>query len=149
MLKEGRPDVVAGTPERRSASSAISESKGGGSRVALRRVKTRDVPQPVRELCHLEPSATHVALKAVTPGSFAFGPKGVPHTFIAETDGARMLIGLQPVQFEGFLREIGEPAPERVPPPRPETPPNMELLLPIAERMGRQRAVRARDGSEP
>ena len=22
-------------------------------------------------------------------GSFAFGPKGVPHTFIAETDGAR------------------------------------------------------------
>jgi len=26
-------------------------------------------------------------------GSFAFGPKGVPHTFIAVTDGAKALIG--------------------------------------------------------
>ena len=38
-------------------------------------------------------------------GSFAFGPKGVPHTFIAETDGAKALIGFQPFHFEGFLRE--------------------------------------------
>lgn len=72
----------------------------------------------------------------LTAGSFAFGPKGVPHTFIAETEGARMLIGLQPVQFEGFLREVGEPAPERVLPPRPDAPPNMELILPIAEQHG-------------
>ena len=50
-------------------------------------------------------------------GSFAFGPKGVPHTFIAETDGARALVGFQPFLFEGFLREIGEPAAERVLPP--------------------------------
>jgi quercetin dioxygenase-like cupin family protein len=47
-------------------------------------------------------------------GSFAFGPKGVPHTFIAETDGARALIGFQPFLFEGFLREVGEPASGRV-----------------------------------
>src|SRR6266516_363882 len=72
----------------------------------------------------------------LTPGSFAFGPKGIPHTFIAETEGAKLLIGLQPLQFEGFLREVGEPATERVLPPRPETPPNMELLLPIAEKHG-------------
>src|SRR6187401_1296258 len=39
-------------------------------------------------------------------GSFAFGPKGVPHTFFAETDGARALIGFQPFLFEGFLREV-------------------------------------------
>src|SRR5215212_9397148 len=51
---------------------------------------------------------------SVTPGSFAFGPKGVPHTFIGETDGAKALIGFQPFQFEGFLREVGEPATERV-----------------------------------
>ena len=43
-------------------------------------------------------------------GSFAFGPKGVPHTFIAETEGARALIGFQPFLFEGFLHEVGEPA---------------------------------------
>src|SRR6266700_4956616 len=45
-------------------------------------------------------------------GSFAFGPRGVPHTFIAEPPyGGRALIGFQPFLFEGFLREVGEPEP--------------------------------------
>ena len=52
---------------------------------------------------------TQLSLKA---GSFAFGPKGVPHTFYAEAGGARALVGFAPMQFEGFLREVGEPAPE-------------------------------------
>ena len=43
----------------------------------------------------------------LTPGSFAFGPMGVPHTFIAETEGAKVLVGFGPVQFEGFMREAG------------------------------------------
>ena len=51
---------------------------------------------------------------SLSAGSFAFGPKGVPHTFIAETDGAKILIGFQPFHFEGFLREVGEPATERL-----------------------------------
>jgi len=34
---------------------------------------------------------TRLSLKA---GSFAFGPKGVPHTFYAEAGGARALVGL-------------------------------------------------------
>ena len=75
-------------------------------------------------------------IRALEPGSFAFGPKGVPHTFIGETDGAKALIGFQPFQFEGFLHEVGEPATERVLPPRLEAPPDMERLLPIAERNG-------------
>ena len=69
-------------------------------------------------------------------GSFAFGPRGVPHTFMAETDGARALIGFQPFLFEGFLREVGEPATERVLPPPLSAPPDMGRLLPIAERHG-------------
>jgi len=45
-------------------------------------------------------------------GSFAFGPRGVPNTFIAEPPyGGRALIGFQPFLFEGFLREVGEPEP--------------------------------------
>ena len=72
----------------------------------------------------------------LTAGSFAFGPHGVPHTFIAETDGATVLVGFQPFQFEGFIREVGEPAAERVLPPPPESPPDMERLLPIAEETG-------------
>ena len=72
----------------------------------------------------------------LTAGSFAFGPKGVPHTFIAETHGATALVGFQPFLFEGFMREAGEPATERVLPPPLETPPDMERLLPIASRNG-------------
>ena len=70
-------------------------------------------------------------------GSFAFGPKGVPHTFFSEApNGARTLIGFQPMQFEGFLREVGEPAPERVVPPPMEGHPDMARLIPIAARNG-------------
>ena len=75
---------------------------------------------------------------SLTAGSFAFGPKGVPHTFIGETDGAKALIGFQPFHFEGFLHEVGEPATERVLPPPLEAPPDMGRLLPIAARNGMQ-----------
>ena len=73
---------------------------------------------------------------SLTPGSFAFGPRGVPHTFIAETDGARALVGFQPFLFEGFLREVGVPAAERVLPPPLAAPPDMARLHPIGVRSG-------------
>ncbi len=54
----------------------------------------------------------------LTPGAFAFGPRRVPHTFIgASVEPARALVGLQPVMFEGFLREVGQPVTARVLPP--------------------------------
>src|SRR3954454_11519229 len=65
---------------------------------------------------------THLTL---TAGSFAFGPKGVPHTFYAEAGGAKALVGFAPMQFEGFLREVGEPAPERALPPPLDGPPDV------------------------
>ena len=73
---------------------------------------------------------------SLTAGSFAFGPKGVPHTFYAEAGGARALVGFAPAQFEGFQREVGEPAPERVLPPPMEGHPDMARLAPIAKRNG-------------
>jgi quercetin dioxygenase-like cupin family protein len=73
---------------------------------------------------------------SLAAGSFAFGPKGVPHTFIAETHGAKALVGFQPFHFEGFLREVGELAAERVLPPPLQAPPDMERLLPIGARNG-------------
>ena len=76
---------------------------------------------------------TRLSLK---PGSFAFGPKGVPHTFYAEGAGARALVGFAPMQFEGFLREVGEPAPERVLPPPPDAPPDVQQLIAIGKRNG-------------
>ena len=65
-----------------------------------------------------------------------FGPKGVPHTFYAEAGGARALVGFAPMQFEGFQREVGQPAPERVLPPPMEGHPDMARLAPIAKRNG-------------
>ena len=74
----------------------------------------------------------------LTAGGFAFGPKGVPHTFIGAGPGpTRALLGLAPMQFEGFLREVGQPAPARVLPPPMEGPPtDLEQLAPIAKRHG-------------
>ena len=73
---------------------------------------------------------------ALQAGGFAFGPKGIPHTFIAGPDGGKALVGFQPFQFEGFLREVGQPALERVLPPPLETPPEMARLIPIGARTG-------------
>jgi len=74
-----------------------------------------------------------LSLKA---GSFAFGPKGVPHTFYAEAGGARALVGFAPMQFEGFQREVGEPAPERVLPPPADATPDVARLTEIGARHG-------------
>jgi hypothetical protein len=44
-----------------------------------------------------------------------------------------MLVGCG-AKFEGLLRDIAEPAPEHVLPPPPEGPPDMAVLLPLAEK---------------
>ena len=74
----------------------------------------------------------------LTTGGFAFGPKGVPHTFIgAGPNPTRALVGFAPMQFEGFVREVGQPAPARVLPPPPSgPPPEIAQLAPIAKRAG-------------
>jgi quercetin dioxygenase-like cupin family protein len=71
-------------------------------------------------------------------GGFAFGPKGVPHTFIgAGPNPTRALVGFAPMLFEGFLREVGQSAPQRVlPPPHAGPPPDLAQLAPIAKRGG-------------
>jgi len=74
----------------------------------------------------------------LTGGGFAFGPKGVPHTFIGGgPDPARVLVGLAPLQFEGFLREAGQPATARMLPPRPAgRPSDPGRLASMASRHG-------------
>src|SRR3954454_14735233 len=76
---------------------------------------------------------TRLSLNA---GSFAFGPKAVPHTFYVESGEAKFLVGFRPMEFEGFLREVGEAAPERVVPPPLEAHPDPAQLAPIAKRNG-------------
>jgi quercetin dioxygenase-like cupin family protein len=73
----------------------------------------------------------------LTSGGFAFGPKGVPHTFYGSAPATRALVGFSPTQFEGFMRTVGQPAPARVLPPHLDgPPPDVAKLAAVAERNG-------------
>jgi quercetin dioxygenase-like cupin family protein len=47
-------------------------------------------------------------------GDYVFGPRGIPHRFCVESDGAEFLILVAPGGFEGFVRDTGWPASSRV-----------------------------------
>jgi AraC-like ligand binding domain len=71
-------------------------------------------------------------------GSFVFLPRGIPHTLTATGDGpSRLLQITAPAQFERFVADVGEPAPQpTLPPPgKPDIP--------------RLRAAMAKYGYEP
>lgn len=65
-------------------------------------------------------------------GSFVFGPRDVPHTFIVSSEEARFLLVTQAAGFEGFIRALGTPAPRAEIPPAPAAPPDMEPVLKAA-----------------
>src|ERR687893_2741893 len=44
------------------------------------------------------------------PGSFVFGPKGVPHAYTVVSGPARLLFLLSPPGFESFVEAISRPA---------------------------------------
>jgi mannose-6-phosphate isomerase-like protein (cupin superfamily) len=66
---------------------------------------------------------------AAPAGSFVFGPRDVPHTFIVSSDEARFLLVTQAAGFEGFIRTLGTPAPVAEIPPAPAAPPDMAPVL--------------------
>ena len=75
--------------------------------------------------------------RSVAPaGSFVFGPKGLPHTFIVSSDMARFLLVVEPAGFEGFVRALGQPAATLgIPAPATE-PPDVEGLTRLAATFG-------------
>jgi mannose-6-phosphate isomerase-like protein (cupin superfamily) len=67
--------------------------------------------------------------RVLGPGEFAFGPKGVPHTYrVTSAAPARMIVTSSNGAFASFVQAYGEPAPRRELPPRE---------APDAERLGR------------
>jgi quercetin dioxygenase-like cupin family protein len=69
-------------------------------------------------------------------GSFVFGPKGIPHTFMVSSEQARFLLVTEPAGFEQFMRTVGEPATRlEIPPPATE-PPDVEALSKLAATYG-------------
>jgi quercetin dioxygenase-like cupin family protein len=69
-------------------------------------------------------------------GSFVYGPRGVPHTFLVSSDEARFLLVVEPAGFEDFLRAAGEPATSPAEPPTPGGPPDPEALTRLAAGFG-------------
>jgi quercetin dioxygenase-like cupin family protein len=69
-------------------------------------------------------------------GSFVYGPKGIPHTFIVSSEQARFLLVTEPAGFEQFMRAAGEPAARlEIPPPATE-PPDVAALTAAAAEFG-------------
>ena len=69
-------------------------------------------------------------------GSFVYGPRDVPHTFVVTSPQARFLLVTEPAGFEGFMRALAEPARTlEIPPPAGE-PPDLERLVALAADYG-------------
>ena len=69
-------------------------------------------------------------------GSFVFGPKGIPHTFLVSSERARFLLVTEPAGFEGFMRAAGVPAARMEIPPPPAAPPDMGAMVALAAEYG-------------
>jgi len=74
-----------------------------------------------------------------TPGSFVFGPRGVPHRYTVDKGPARLLYVLSPAGFEELIYATSEPAKQLSLPPAQTTPPDpaeFELFLMAARQCG-------------
>lgn len=69
-------------------------------------------------------------------GTFVYGPRGIPHTFLVSSETARFLLVTEPAGFERFIREVGEPASAPVIPPPPTEPPDVAALTQAAAELG-------------
>ena len=73
------------------------------------------------------------------PGSFVFGPKGVPHTYWVDSGPAKILYILSPAGFEEVIYASSEPAGSLTLPPPAEGPPDeaeMQSLVAVARQGG-------------
>jgi quercetin dioxygenase-like cupin family protein len=69
-------------------------------------------------------------------GSFVYGPRDIPHTFVVSSEQARFLLVAEPAGFEGFMRALAEPAQRLAIPPAPTEPPDFARLAAIAAEHG-------------
>lgn len=69
-------------------------------------------------------------------GNWVFLPRNIQHSFKVVTKQAEVLIHLSPGGFEGYFREMSEPAKELVIPPHPQGPPDVKKIVETAMRYG-------------
>lgn len=69
-------------------------------------------------------------------GSFVYGPRDIPHTFIVTSEEARFLLVTEPAGFDGFFRAASEPAARLEIPPVPTESPDVAALAELAAGYG-------------
>jgi len=69
-------------------------------------------------------------------GSFVYGPRDVPHTFMVTSEQARFLLVAAPGGFDAFFRSASEPAARLEIPPAPTEPPDIAALTALAATYG-------------
>ncbi len=69
-------------------------------------------------------------------GSFVYGPRDVPHTFIVSSEEARFLLVVEPAGFEDFVRALSTPAERLEIPPASGEAPDVDALVAVAAGYG-------------
>ena len=69
-------------------------------------------------------------------GSFVYGPRDIPHTFLVTSEEARFLMVTEPGQFADFVHAMSEPAGELALPPASVQPPGPERMTAVAAEYG-------------
>jgi quercetin dioxygenase-like cupin family protein len=69
-------------------------------------------------------------------GTFVYGPRGVPHTFIVSSERARFLLVAEPAGFEALVRATAVPAEQLTIPPAAAEPPDVAALAVAAAAAG-------------
>jgi quercetin dioxygenase-like cupin family protein len=81
--------------------------KGGGSPLHIHRREDEWFYVMEGELTFWVGGETIVA----PAGSFVYGPRDIPHTFLVTSEEARFLLVVEPAGFEGFVRAWASPPP--------------------------------------
>jgi hypothetical protein len=69
-------------------------------------------------------------------GSFVYGPRDIPHTFVVTSPVARFLLVTEPGGFDNFMRSIAVPAATRTLPPATVQLPSLDQIMPAAAKFG-------------
>jgi len=69
-------------------------------------------------------------------GSFVYGPRDVPHTFLVTSPTARFLMVTEPAPFADFVRALSVPAQAPTLPPASVQPPDTEHMTAVAASYG-------------
>lgn len=69
-------------------------------------------------------------------GSFVYGPRDVPHTFVVTSAEARFLMVTEPAPFADFVRALSEPAGALTLPPPSAQVPSPEHMTAVAAEYG-------------